>query len=159
MHLRRWVGPTPIDSERWRAPDGSGRVAARRQGATVRTDYPPGSLRLPFGEPFPDTAAGLRAALPGAPAAAATALLDAIGIRYLTPAERAAVLRVIAGLPGLTFTGGGPHGLSFALDGPGLSVAVDPATGAVTGWRYGDAERVEVLDSRRVPAPPLITDG
>jgi hypothetical protein len=157
VHLRRWVGRTRIDSQRWRAPDGSGRLSERRRGATVRTEYPAGGLRLPFGEPFPATAAGLRAALPGAPGAAVTALLDAIGIRYLDPAERAAVLRVLAGLPGLTFTGAGPGGLGFALDASGLrlGVAVDPATGAVTGWRYGDAERVEVLDSRRVPAPPV----
>jgi hypothetical protein len=180
IHIRRWVRTgdrfARWDSERWRAPDGSGRLAERRldsvatlaepfpaaglntAGApSIRTDYPAGSLRLRVGEPFPATAGALLAAFGGeGPTAVTAGLLDSIGIRYLDRAERAAVLRVFAGLPGLTFVGAGALGLGFGLDLPGvrLRLLVDAVTGEVVGWQHGDAERVLVLDRTRVARLP-----
>jgi hypothetical protein len=160
IHLQRTARSVRIDSERWRGPDGSGRLAERRLGTpgapVVRTDYPPGSLRLRTGEPFPTDPAALVTALtrgqPGdGPTAVVTGLLDTIGIRYLDRAERAATLRALAGLPGLAFAGAGPHGLEFtvAVGDERLRLDVDGATGEVTGWEWGDAERVEILGRAR----------
>ncbi|WP_426503912.1 hypothetical protein ACPPVO_40690 [Dactylosporangium sp. McL0621] len=144
IQLRRWVRTgtrvTRFDSERWRAADGSGRLAERRLDppgtAATRTDFPPGGLPL-------------RPAGPGGdPAAVVTSLLDMIGIRYLDRAERAAVLRTVAGLPGLAVAG-----RTFTLPaGEGrLALDVDPATGEIVAWQYDDAVRVEVLRRDRVP--------
>jgi hypothetical protein len=148
IRLVRWVRTGAVvarfDSERWRAADGSGRLAELRldaPGAPVsRIDYPPGGLPL-------------HPARPGdGPTAVATSLLDTIGVRYLDRAERAAALRTLAGLPGLAYAGLTESGLAFTLpagDAP-LTIRVSPATGEVTGWQYGDAERVEVLARDRV---------
>ena len=73
---------------------------------------------------------------------------------YLDRAGRAAALRVLAGQPGLDYAGPDPLGARFALTAGEvrLTVSVRPATGEVTGWQYGDAERVEVLARTRVPS-------
>ena len=162
IRLQRQVRTVRTDSERWRGPDGSGRLAERRLGSpgapVVRTDYPPGSLRLRTGEPFPADPAALVAALtrgqPGdGPAAVVTGLLDTIGIRYLDRAERATTLRAIAGLPGLVYAGPDPLGLAFtlAVGDERLRLVVDGRTGEVTEWQYGGgAERVVILERARV---------
>ncbi|MER7274365.1 hypothetical protein ABT369_07920 [Dactylosporangium sp. NPDC000244] len=146
VHLVRWVrsgtAVARIDSERWRAPDGSGRVSERRvdppgPGSTV--DYSSGELPMPPVDPTAD------------PTAIVTSLLDMIGVRYLDRPERAAALRTIAGLPGLAAAG---QGFSVPVGATRLTIELDPGTGEIVAWQYGDAERVEVLSRERVADLP-----
>ncbi|MFB9177915.1 hypothetical protein ACFFX1_07185 [Dactylosporangium sucinum] len=146
IHLRRVTrsgGRAVVwDSVRWRAADGSGRLAERRltgrggPGPATVTDYPPGALEV-------------------AGPTAVTSVLDLIGLRYLDRAERAAVLRVVAGLPGLAYRGPARAGtLGFTVDvaGTPLTLAVRTTTGEIVEWDYGDAQRVVVVDRARVSA-------
>ncbi|WP_238010711.1 hypothetical protein KZZ52_39490 [Dactylosporangium sp. AC04546] len=146
IHLRRVtrVGGRPVvwDSVRWRAADGSGRLAERRltarggPGPATVTDYPPGALEV-------------------AGPTVVTSVLDLVGLRYLDLAERAAVLRVVAGLPGLAYRGPGDAGtIAFTVDvgGTPLTLAVRTTTGEIDGWDYSDAQRVVVVDRTRVAA-------
>lgn len=158
----------PVERESWRAPDNSGRVTARwhrpeftsaadrrawrdegspgADAAPRSEDYPAGQFPAMWPHRPPSDPALLNRWLQhnhntdAWPAAAPTAISDLLRERVLAPDERAAVLRLIAGLPGVEFTGAatdraGRHGHAFSIVSAhsGLptrhTFIVDPATG------------------------------
>ena len=159
----------PVENELWRAQDDSGRMV-RRYGepqfpddaARRSWDAPPGldeirTERYGTGE-FPamwrdrppaatDAAtAWLRIGHPpeNGPAETIVAVTDLARERVLTPGERAAVLHVVAALPGLKYHGSvedraGRTGVAFSVDSAysGLmtryTLIVDERTGALLG--------------------------
>ena len=172
-------------TESWRGADNSGRVVVSYQepqfpagsdrwsrlrgvpdGGTHRTDYAPG--RFPAMWPAPPPASRLDAWLAighrpaNGPAETLVAVTDLARERVLTPDTRAAVLRVVAGLPGLTYEGRvtdrvGRQGEGFSLvsDHSGLptryTLIVDPETGALLGYESMLTTTAGKLDVR-VPA-------
>ncbi|GAA1248984.1 hypothetical protein GCM10009665_44800 [Kitasatospora nipponensis] len=122
-------------------------------------------------EPTPDTADGLRAWLrartPGIDQAQgmSEAAHDLLTERALTPPQRAALLRLIAGLPGLSLTGtvtdrAGRQGVAFSADSAASGLPtrytfiVDPDTGRVLGQ---EATLTESAGQLNVPVPSVVT--
>nr|WP_144298838.1 hypothetical protein [Streptomyces sp. TLI_235] len=118
----------------------------------------------------PETADGLRAWLrirtPGIdePLGAAQAVHDLVTQRVLTPRQRAAVLRLLAGLPGMTVTGevidrAGRPGIAFSADSAagGLptryTFIVDPQSGQLLGQEQTLTKSAGKLN---VPVPSVI---
>jgi len=159
----------PVDTELWRASDDSGRMVQRygepqfpNDGARRSWDPPSGldqtrTERYGAGE-FPamwrdrppaatdSAAAWLRIGHPpeNGPAETIVAVTDLARERVLTPGERAAMLRVVAALPGLKYHGSvedrvGRTGVGFSVDSAysGLMtrymLIVDERTGALLG--------------------------
>jgi hypothetical protein len=180
------VIPSRIES--WRGPDDSGRRAIAfeepRFTSTSREwlwraqhlfgdgldpaaeDYPAGRFPAMWADqpPAADLDAWLHVAHPKAngPYETIVAVTDLARERLLTPATRAATLRIVAQLPGLTYDGtvtdrAGRAGAAFSLttDASGLptryTLVVDAATGSLLGYEQmltTDAGRLDV----RVPA-------
>jgi hypothetical protein len=163
----------PEQRETWRGPDRSGTVtvsfkapvfqsqAQRRQwqdegspGADIgpRTDvYGPGKLGVMWTGAAPDDPAMLAPWLqkghPSAngPAETLVAVSDLTAEQVLSPAQRAAVLRVLATTPGLSYTGqttdrAGRAGEAFSVESgySGLptryTVIIDPTNGALLDY-------------------------
>ncbi|MFE9187925.1 hypothetical protein ACFYMB_31865 [Micromonospora haikouensis] len=116
------------------------------QADTVLTRYPPGELAPYIAEPIPTDPTALAAALapptPDTPPADPRTLINGvIGMarsQHINRDQRAAVLRVLAGIPGITYRGqvtdvAGRPGLGFRLttDGNTLDLVVDTTTGAI----------------------------
>jgi hypothetical protein len=179
----------PVRTESWRSPNDSGRVDTRYGEPEFPTGSSRLSWRLkgsPGGEASPQTehfAAGQfptmwRGASPATsdltgflaighpakngPAETLVAVTDLADERLLTPALRAAALRAVAKLPGLTYDGTvtdrvGRSGEAFSVvsDHTGLptkhTLIVDPATGVLLGYESMLTTTAGNLDVR-VPA-------
>ena len=157
-----------VQRESWRARDDSGRITRRYLEPVFDSDrarqawrdagspgagtgpqttvYPPGRFPAIWSDRPPADTAGLTRWLQhhhpagAGPAAAGAAIVDLLRERVLTGAERAAVLRVLARLPGVEFTGAvrdraGRRGEAFSVVSAhtGLptryTFIVQPATG------------------------------
>ncbi|MGX6600933.1 sigma factor [Micromonosporaceae bacterium Da 78-11] len=178
----------PTRTETWRRADDSGRLRASYQepqfpagtdrwwwrlhgspggGDHPRSeDYPPGGFPAMWAGRPPTTgfADWLQIGHPveNGPAEVLVAVTDLVRERVLTPADRAAVLRTVADLPGLSSDGtvvdrAGRPGQAFSLvsDYSGLptryTLIVDPVTGAPLGFESMLTTRAGKLDVR-VPA-------
>jgi hypothetical protein len=171
----------PTRRESWRTPDDAGRVVERylppvfrsdderrawqdagSPGAdpvTRRSDFAAHEFPALWAQRPPTTVAALRAWLRhdhSGDDATADAVVDLLGERVLTPSERAALLRVVAGIPGLSFTGtttdrAGRRGEAYSvvLMASGLpttyTFVIDPATGIFLAH-----ERVLTTDAGRL---------
>lgn len=172
-------------TESWRGADNSGRVVVSYQepqfpagsdrwsrlrgvpdGGTHRTDYAPGRFPAMWPAQPPadhlDTWLAIGHPAANGPAETLVAVTDLARERVLTPATRAAVLRVVAGLPGLTYEGrvtdrAGRQGEGFSLvsDHSGLptryTLIVAPETGVLLGYESMLTTTAGKLDVR-VPA-------
>jgi hypothetical protein len=178
----------PSRAESWRGPDNSGRRATSfeepRFTSTTREwlwraqtlfgdgldpaseDYPAGQFPAMWADqpPAGDLDAWLHSGHPkqNGPYETIVAVTDLARERLLTPATRAAALRIVAQLPGLTYDGtvtdrAGRAGAAFSVttDESGLptryTLIVDPATGTLLGYEQmltTDAGKLDV----RVPA-------
>lgn len=148
---------------RWRAIDGTGRVDTRRlperrdltrtptsteqhelAAAPTTTDhyYDPGQLGATLTEPIPTDQAVLTAKLfehqpaETGPQALLWAICDLNRYHYLNQTARASALRILAGIPGITYTRtgndiAGRTGTWYQLDTAGNRdiIALDPADG------------------------------
>ncbi|MFI6163937.1 hypothetical protein ACIA59_28800 [Micromonospora haikouensis] len=116
------------------------------QADATLTRYPPGELAPYIAEPVPTDPTALAAALapptPDAPPAAPRTLVNGVvGMarsQHLNRDQRTAVLRVLAGIPGITYHGqvtdvADRPGLGFRLttDGNTLDLVIDTSTGAI----------------------------
>jgi len=158
----------PAERESWRASDNSGRITERyhrpvftseadrrawrdegspgADAAHRSEDYPAGQFPAMWPHRPPSDPAQLNRWLQhnhntvAWPAAAPTAISDLLRERVLAPDDRAAVLRLIAGLPGVEFTGAATdhagrrgHAFSIVSAHSGLptrhTFIVEPATG------------------------------
>jgi hypothetical protein len=169
-NLATMVGPgwtrsvvVPANSEVWRKPDGTGtyhversvpdggsdderkaREEAARSGPPADGTLAPGDRM--FGTPAPADPAALAEFLKlghpvqNGPAEVIVAITDLIGEQVLGPAQRAALLRVLATVPGLAYAGeatdrAGRKGHAFRLRNRlggltnDLTLMVDPAGG------------------------------
>jgi hypothetical protein len=178
--------------QKWITDDGAGRIYSRRgapafhdnearetwraaglptgPSAPHRSDSRPGGLRMWDGRPPADPEAladWLAEDHPrdNGPAEVLTAITDLERERVLRPAERAAVLRVLAGVPGLVYEGSttdraGRRGKAFALHNTlgGLpnrwTLVLDPVTGKILGEEVTLTESAGEL---RVPVPSVIS--
>ncbi|MEU2661404.1 CU044_5270 family protein [Micromonospora sp. NPDC007220] len=156
----------------WRTDNDAGRMVKRDLPPTFRTaadrrewqrrggrvdsvqevrDSAAGDFYTPFQGPVPTEAGALRqwltagASAPEAPVQYLEDVAELAGVRLLNPAQRAAVLMLLADLPGITAAGtvtdrAGRHGEAFSIvsDAHGLpaqyTVIVDPGTGALLGY-------------------------
>jgi hypothetical protein len=153
----------PVDTESWRAPDESGRLITDGEVTT----FPPGGFtRMWDGRPPAAATAWLQIGHPAAngPAETLIAVTDLARERVLTPAERAATLRVVAALPALTYRGtvidrAGRAGEAFAIDSnySGLptryTLIVDPVDGRLLGFEQMLTTTAGLL---RVAVPSVI---
>ena len=157
----------PIQYESWRAPDGSTTLTRRyqkprlhtdreradwdrmgRPGATGKTTtehFGPGSGMWSTSPPADPTSLAAYLAIghpaQNGPAETFTAITDLVGEQALTPLQRAALLRVLATVPGLAYTGdttdrAGRHGVAVSVPGTTglasqITLIIDPATGRV----------------------------
>jgi hypothetical protein len=177
----------PTRRESWRTADNAGRVVERHLPAvfrsdqerrawqdagspgadpsTRRSDFPAREFPALWAQRPPTTVPALRAWLGrnhSGGDATADAIADLLGERVLTPPERVALLRVLAGIPGLTFAGtttdrAGRRGevYSVVLTASGLPTTytfiIDPGTGIFLAHERAlttDAGRLNV----RLPA-------
>ncbi|WP_433796941.1 CU044_5270 family protein [Actinoplanes sp. CA-252034] len=178
----------PSRAESWRGPDDSGRRDTRFEDAQFTSpasewlwraqnlfgdgldatseDYPAGRFPAMWAgqPPAGDLDDWLHIAHPreNGPVETIVAVTDLVRERLLTPATRAAALRVVARLPGLTHDGtvtdrAGRTGAAFSVTSAesGLptrhTLIVDPGTGVLLGYEQmltTDAGRLDV----RVPA-------
>jgi hypothetical protein len=138
------------ESESWRAANDSGAIVRRRGGETETMEFQPGEIGMWHDRPPTGTdqaAAWLKMGHPAenGPAEVMVAITDLVRERVLAPDERAAVLRVLARVPGLMANGevedrAGRAGQAFSLNSryTGLmtryTLIVDPATGAFLGF-------------------------
>ena len=138
------------ESESWRAANDSGAIVHKRGGKTETMELQPGQIGMWHDRPPTGTdqaAAWLKMGHPAenGPAEVMVAITDLARERVLTPAERAAVLRVLARVPGLMANGevedrAGRIGQAFSLNSryTGLmtryTLIVDPATGEFLGF-------------------------
>ncbi|GAB3848722.1 hypothetical protein ACFPIJ_55875 [Dactylosporangium cerinum] len=160
-------------------PDGSGLLWQQRgsdpDAVPTVTQYAAGSLYGPVGESIPadpvrlaDVVAAVAPAGSG-PTAVVAVLLDLASVRTLDLAQRAAVVRVLAMLPGVTFPGQSPRHDSGVFefefsDGGGdpISVDIDPDTAEILGYQVGGRTALQssttTLIRRRArcacPSPP-----
>ncbi|MET7423686.1 hypothetical protein [Dactylosporangium sp. NPDC005555] len=161
LHVVRW-DRTPgrpavrTTSIRWIDPDGSGLLL--EQSGSYRHPAPASALltaggpRRPGTDPIPADPRRLAEAVtaiasPGGGSTAVVAvLLDLTGVRALGLAQRAAVVRVLAMLPGVTVLGqlrgrGGAVVYEFRFsDGSSadpIDVYLDPVTAEIRGYRLG----------------------
>lgn len=163
---------SPEEWESWRTDDDGGRLVKRslppifqsgadrqawlRLGGRVEprqdvTDYPPGRFREGWEGPVPRETTALGRWLAGdggereAPVQYLEDIAELAGLRLLGPAERAAVLRLLAELPGMTVAGtvvdrSGRTGEAFAIESDfhGLPtryiIIIDPSTGGLLGY-------------------------
>ncbi|MFD0584843.1 hypothetical protein [Dactylosporangium darangshiense] len=204
LHVQRRVHSGKVavafDNLQWRKADGAGWLLERRlpdgpdvsdlaggtdpdalqQTPATVVEYPPGALDLHLPEPLPTDAAQLEMALLGDNPAGMDSgyllarILDLVRVRYLDRAERAAVLRVLADLPGLEYDGpgqdvAGRQGLTFGLTGEGsrILLTIHKQTGEILAWQREsmvgrDPDPVEVvlvLDRTRVDLPDGVVHG
>jgi hypothetical protein len=180
----------PSRAESWRGPDNSGRRATRyeepqftstsnewlwraqnllRDALDPRSeDYPAGQFPAMWADqpPAGDLDAWLHVGHPkeNGPYETIVAVTDLARERLLTPAARAAALRIVAQLPGLTYDGTGTDragraGAAFSMttDRSGLptrhTLILDPATGSLLGY-----EQMLTTDAGKlnVQAPAVI---
>ncbi|MEV7214711.1 CU044_5270 family protein [Kitasatospora cineracea] len=149
-------------------PDGTGTQSRRFDGQPERTEpYSAGLYR----QPAPADPDALRALLRTSTPAVDTAsgLAQALGgllrTQVLNPRQRAAVLRLVAALPGLSYDGSvtdraGRPGEAFSAesDGSGLptryTFVVDPDSGRILGDEATLTTRAGALD---VPVPSVVS--
>ncbi|MFF5073034.1 CU044_5270 family protein [Micromonospora olivasterospora] len=142
----------------------------RTNSSEKTRDYAAGEFHRWRG-PVPTDATTLRAWLtagapaPEAPVQYLEAIAELAGVRLLNPAQRAAALRLLADLPGITVTGtvtdrAGRSGEAFSItsDAHGLpaqyTVIVDPTSGALLGY---EAVLTETAGMLNVTIPAVIT--
>lgn len=147
----------------------------RRGGRTDSSeevhDYTPGEFYSRWAGTVPTDAAALRswlttgASAHEAPVQYLEDIAELAGVRLLNPAQRAAALRLLADLPGITVSGtvtdrAGRTGEAFSItsDAHGLpaqyTVIVDPRSGALLGYEAVLTERAGMLN---VTIPAVIT--
>lgn len=176
----------------WQTDDGAGREVRKalppifrseadrrewkRRGGQIDSseetrDYTSGEYYSHWQGPVPTDATALREWLTtGVPAHEAPvqyleSVTELAGVRMLNPAQRAAALRLLAELPGITVTGtvtdrAGRPGEAFSItsDFHGLpvqyTVIIDPGSGALLGYEEVLTETAGMLN---VPIPAVIT--
>ncbi|HWS32557.1 MAG TPA: CU044_5270 family protein [Actinoplanes sp.] len=182
----------PVVREVWRAADGSGRVVERYGAPVFRSEdgrrawqqqgspgadgkpretvFPAGGFPGMWTDRPPAEAAALATWLQtghpagNGPMETLVAITDLARERVLSPAERAAVVRVLAGVPGIASTGAvtdraGRHGAAFSVvsDRSGLptryTLILDPADGRLLGYEQSLTTEAGKLD---VIAPAVI---
>ncbi|GAB3852441.1 hypothetical protein ACFPIJ_58000 [Dactylosporangium cerinum] len=159
LHLRRWTrtpGLRVIETTSILLvnPDGSGLLWQQRtsdpDALPTVTQYAAGDLSGPIGEPIPADAVRLADAVtaatpPGSGSAPVVAvLLDLVSVRTLDRVHRAAVIRVLAMLPGVELLGQSPRHDSGVLEfqfsdasGNPINVDIDPDTAEILGYQLG----------------------
>ncbi|MFG3423347.1 CU044_5270 family protein [Micromonospora sp. NPDC048063] len=166
--LRKALPPTfRSDAERreWK------RRGGRTDSSEETRDYAAGEFHSRWRGEVPTDANALRewltagASAPEAPVQYLEAVAELAGVRLLNPAQRAAALRLLADLPGITVTGtvtdrAGRSGEAFSItsDAHGLpaqyTVIVDPGSGVLLGYEEVLTERAGMLN---VTIPAVIT--
>ncbi|MEV0569278.1 hypothetical protein [Dactylosporangium sp. NPDC050588] len=183
LHLIRWdryPGRPVIETESIRHvnPDGSGvlyqQTNAPQPTAATTTRFAAGELHSPIDEPIPTDPVRLNDAVttatpPGSGSTAVVAvLLDLTSIRTLNLAERVAVIRVLAMLPGvelIAWVPGRGTGVGLQLrfsDGRGdpIDVITDQDTGEILGYRLEGPAALQsstttlILRRNRCDCPP-----
>ncbi|QKW22734.1 CU044_5270 family protein [Kitasatospora sp. NA04385] len=149
-------------------PDGTGTQSSRFDGRPERTEpYAAGLYRQPVPADPDALRALLRASTPAVdtPSGLAQALRGLLRTQVLDPGQRAAVLRLVAALPGLSYDGSvtdraGRPGEAFSAesDGSGLptryTFVVDPDSGRILGDEATLTTRAGALN---VPVPSVIS--
>jgi hypothetical protein len=182
----------PERIETWRAPDGSGRKISAFQPPVFRSDadrerwldqgspgeeedpsrdsYGPGKFPVMWPDPAPASGAALKPWLrighpaTNGPVETLVAIEDLVREQVLSPAQRAAVLRVLAGVEGLKYDGtvtdrAGRPGIGFSVesDYSGLparyAVIFSPATGALLAF---EEQLTRTAGKLNVPVPSVI---
>lgn len=150
------------------SPDGTVTQTRKVLGATTTSEYGP----TPYMQPAPADPEEFRAWLEsahGVPVAApidlTAAMHDLLTVQDLGPQQRAAFLRMLADMPGLTYDGeatdrAGRHVQAFSLtssksgEPTRYTFLIDPATGRVLGQ---EATLTEAADEPDLPLPFVIS--
>ncbi|GAA3251218.1 hypothetical protein ACFO1B_43680 [Dactylosporangium siamense] len=159
LHLRRWTRTPGLQVIETTSivlvnPDGSGLLWQQSpsdpDATPTVTRYAAGGLYGPIGEPIPADVVRLADAVtaatpPGSGSTAVVAvLLDLVSVRTLDRTHRAAVIRILAMLPGVEMHGQSPRHNSGILEfqfsdasGHPINVDIDPDTAEVLGYQLG----------------------
>lgn len=158
-------------TELWRGPDQSGRMITVRHGERSVEDYPAGQFGGMWNDRAPADAAALTEWLKqghppeNGPAETVAAITDLLREQPLAARQRAALLRVLARVPGVGYAGAvtdraNRQGEAFSLDSDmsGLPtrhlLIVDPKTGVILAEEQMLTKTAGMLN---VPVPSVIS--